>query len=147
MRGCLPVQHTGICQKITVKELEGTWKMTGFVTQGIGFDLHSQEVILSPEMKAQLNEETIAGIKESMKQAVEPMKGSYVTFTGNTLKLVVGPESEGGSFTMTEKDGKQILKVKGADGTVDDVPIVYKDKKLYMSLGDEGQTADFIFMK
>ena len=134
-------------QKITARELEGNWKMTGFSTQGIGFDLQTQEVIVSPEMKAQLSPEAMTGLKEGMKQAVEPMKASYVNFTGNNLKLVVGPETENGTFTLAEKNGKQVLVVKNADGTSDEVPIAYKDKKLYMTMGDEGQKADFIFMK
>lgn len=134
-------------QTIKAKELEGSWKMTGFSTQGIGFDLQTQEVTVSPEMKAQLSPEAMAGIKEGMKQAVEPMKSSYVNFTGNNIKLVVGPETETGSFTLAEKSGKQVITVKNADGTTEDIPLVYKDKKLYMSLGDEGQKAEFIFMK
>lgn len=134
-------------QKITAKELEGTWKITGFSTQGIGFDLQTQEVTLTPDMKAQLSPESVAGIKEGMKQAVEQIKSSYVSFTGNNMKLVVGPETESGTFTLAEKNGAQVLAVKNTDGTTHDVPVLYKDKKLYMSLGDKGEEAEFIFMK
>jgi hypothetical protein len=134
-------------QKVTNKELQGNWKMTGFNTQGIGLDLKTQEVTISPELQAQLTPEAITGIKEGMKQAIEPLSASYVNFKGNTMKLAVGPEAETGDFTLTEKDGKQSLALKNADGTTTDLPVMMKDKLLYLTLSDKGQTADFIFRK
>ena len=134
-------------QKLTNKELQGNWKMTGFTSQGIALDFKTQEVTISPEMQAQLSPEAITGIKEGMKQAVGPLSASYLIFKGGTMKLAVGPEAETGDFTLTEKDGKQMLAFKKPDGSTTDLPVVMKDKQLYLTLSDQGQTADFIFRK
>ena len=135
-------------QKVTNKDLQGNWKMTAFNAQGIGLDLKTQEVTISPEMQAQLSPEAITGIKEGMKQAVGPLSSSYVNFSGTNVTMAIGsPDAQANAFTLNEKEGKQSITVKNADGTTMDIPVVMKDKKLYMTLTDGGQQADFIFMK
>lgn len=135
-------------QKITNKDLQGNWKLAAFDASGIRLDLKTQDVTISPDLAAQLTPEAVTGIKEGMKQAVAPLSTSFVNFTGtNNVSLSIAGDTQAGTYTLAEKDGKQHLAVKKADGTTAELPVAMKDKQLYVTLSQQGQQADFIFGK
>lgn len=137
----------GYAQKINQKDLQGKWNVTGFNSSGISVDVKSGETTISPEMQAQLSPEAVTGIKAGMTEAVTQLRASYVTFSGQNLTIAIGTSNETGTYTITDKDGKQVINYKKADGTGGEFPVAMKDKNLYITFTDQGQQADFIFSK
>ncbi|OYQ36344.1 hypothetical protein CHU92_10010 [Flavobacterium cyanobacteriorum] len=134
-------------QKINQKELQGKWNVAGFNSSGISVDVKNGEVTLSPEMQAQLSPEAVTGLKAGMAEAVTQLKASFITFSGQNLTVAIGSSNQTGTYTIGDKDGKQVINFKKADGTTSEFPVAIKDKNLYITFVDQGQQADFIFNK
>lgn len=144
---CFFVTAFATAQKVTAKDLEGTWKMTAFNSSGVNLDLATKQVTIAPELESQLDAEAIAGIREGMAQAVEPLSMSSVIFKGNTFTQVLGPDSKNATYTLVDRDNQQHLDLKMEDGTADDATIAIIDKKLHLTQTDGAQQAVFIYTK
>lgn len=95
---------TASAQKVTEKDLQGTWKLTSFNTDGIEIDITTGVVTVSEEVKSQLSPEAIDNIKAGMREVMEPLSMWYVYITGSSIRQAVGPEQEQGTFTIADKN-------------------------------------------
>lgn len=134
-------------QKVTESALQGKWKMTALTTQGVSLDIEKQEVTIPEEMKAQLPPETIQQIETNMKQAAEPLSKSYMLVEKNSIKQVMGPQEENGTFTINDKESKQFLSTTLENGTATEAQIAMIDNKLHITQTDGTQVANFIYTK
>lgn len=134
-------------QKISDKDLQGNWKLTGLNLNGITLDLVSGSVIIPEEQKAQLTPEMTAQINDGMKQAVEQLKNSTANFTGNAVKQNIGGKEKTGTYTLKEDGTNQIMTSTWSDATTSETAVWIKEKKLHLSKSGQGQTAEFVFVK
>ncbi len=140
------VTSAAFAQKITNKDLQGHWNIAAFSASGISYDLKTEAITLSPEMQAQAGPEALPAIKESMKQNAAQFNGAFVDFDGAFMKMAMAGGSETNVFSLTEKDGKQFLTVKGDDGISYDMPVALKDKKLFITI-DPVQRIDMVYTR
>lgn len=133
-------------QKITNKDLQGHWNMVSFSTQGVQYEIATGQVDIPADMKAQVDAQTLESIKGGMKQAAEQFKGAYADFDGASIKMGMAASSETNLYTLTEKEGKQYLTLKQKDGSTREMPVVYKDKRLYITV-EPAQSFNMIFTK
>ncbi|MNK01422.1 hypothetical protein D3C87_192210 [compost metagenome] len=134
-------------QKITEKDLQGTWKLAAFNAGGIYLDMSTGLASISDELKSQLTPDEVTELNESMKQGIEPLKTSSISFTGTTVKQSIGGQIKNGTYAIKDINGEQHILSTYADGTTSDTAISIKDKKLYISKSEQGQTAELIFNK
>jgi len=132
-------------QKLTQKDLQGTWKLTSFSSEGISVDVATEKFTLSKDLEAQLTPEMKQGIELGILQIMEALKESYAYFDGNNLRQTMGPQEHKGTFTMKETDGKQFLVVALPDGTSDEMEIIMKGKLLHMVQG--GADGEYVYIK
>lgn len=144
---CLIMSVSAIAQKITDKDLQGSWKLTGFNQNGITLDLATGTVTVSEEMKAQLSPEMMGQIDESVKQVLEPLRASNVTFTGQSIMQNMGGQEKSGTYTIKESDGRQIMTTLWTDNTNSETTVWIKDQQLYIFRYEQGQSAEFVFTK
>lgn len=142
---CISV--SALAQKITDKDLQGNWKLTGFNQNGITLDVTSGAVSVSEEMKAQLSPEMMSQIDESVKQVLEPLRASSVAITGNNIKQNMGGQEKIGTYTLKESDGRQVMTTAWSDKTSSETTVWIKDKQLYIFKYEQGQSAEFVFNK
>lgn len=133
-------------QKITNKDLQGHWNMVAFSAQGVQYEFASGQVEIPAEMKSQVDAQTLESIKGGMKQAADQFKGAYADFDGASIKMGMATSSETNLYTLTEKDGAQYLTLKQKDGSTREMPVVFKDKKLYITV-EPAQSFNMIFTK
>ena len=133
-------------QKLTQNDLQGTWKMTSFSSEGIHVDVPTEKVTMSKELESQLTAEMKQQIELSVLQSMEALKESFAYFNGNSIRQTMGPQEQAGTFTMKEADGKQFLALTLADGTTEDIAIVMKDKSLHLLQGG-ADGAEFVYVK
>jgi hypothetical protein len=133
-------------QKLTQKDLQGTWKMTAFSSEGISVDVTTEKFTLSKELEAQATPEIKQQIELGILQAMEALKESYAYFDGNNLRQTMGPQEQKGTYTLKEADGKQLLTIALPDGTSEEIVIAMKDKHLYMVQGG-ADGAEFVYIK
>jgi len=137
----------GTAQKLTQKDLQGTWKMERFSANGIVIDLWAATITLSPELEKQLTAEQKKDIQSGMAQVMEVFKESYAYVDGNNLRQTMGPQEQKGTFTVKDQDGKQFLAFTSEAGVAEDMAVSIKDKKLYISQGTGAEAAEFIYTK
>ncbi|MCW4470540.1 hypothetical protein OGH69_16335 [Flavobacterium sp. MFBS3-15] len=133
-------------QKISSKDIQGHWKIAAFSASGIQYELATQQIVLSEEMKALVNEEAMEGMKAGMQEAAGQFDGGFVDFDATTMKMGMAGTSETNGYSLTEKDGKQYLSLKMEDGSIQEMPVVYQDKRLHVMV-DTTQNFSMIFTK
>lgn len=143
---CL-ISLNGFAQKITTKELEGNWKLAGYNQNGINVEVATGVVTVSPELKNQVSPEMMSQIDESVKQLLEPLRASNVTFTNNTVVQNMGGKTKNGTFVIKDKDGHQVMTTSWSDQTTSETSVWIKDKQLYIFKYEQGQSAEFVFNK
>jgi hypothetical protein len=143
----LSVCSLASAQKVTDKDLQGNWKLTGLSTNGISLDIATGVVVISDELKAQLTPEITTQINDGMKQAAEQLKNSSTTFTGTTLKQNIGGQEKSGTYTLKDVNGTQIMTATWSDATTSETSVWIKEKKLHISKSEQGQTAELVFVK
>lgn len=129
-------------QKITGKDLQGTLEHCSLSASGIQYELATDKLTLSDEMKAFINEDAMQG----MKQAAAQLEGGFTDLDATTIKMGMAGSSETNVYTLTEKEGKQYLTLKLEDGTTQEMPVVLLDKKLHITV-DRTQNFSMIFTK
>lgn len=134
-------------QKLTQKDLQGTWKMTAFNAGGLNVDVITEKVTLSPEVEAQMTPETKQQMQAGMQQAMEVFKASFAYVEGNNLRQTMGGQEQKGTFTIKDQDGKQYLVLTQPEGITEDILVSMKDKKLYLSQGAGDDAAQFVYAK
>ena len=135
-------------QKVTQKDLQGTWKMTSFIAGGLIVDVPTEKISLKPEVESQLTPEQKKQFNDEMSLAMEMFKESYAYIEGNTIKQTMGGQEQKGTFTIKDKDGKQYLVLtENAEGPSEDMLVSIKDKKLYLTQGQESEKAEFVYIK
>lgn len=133
-------------QKIAGKDLQGHWNIVAFSAAGVQYELATDKLTVSDDMKAFINEEAMAGMKEGLKQAALQLEGGFADFDATTIKMGVAGSSETNAYTLAEKDGKQYLTLKLEDGTTQEMPVAILDKKLHITV-DSTQNFSMIFTK
>lgn len=134
-------------QKVTGKDIQGNWKLAAFNASGIYLDMNTGLATISEELKSQLTSEDVAEINESMKQGIESLKISTISFTGNAVKQNIAGDEKTGTFEIKEINQEQRILSTYSDGSTSNTAIYIKDKKLYISKSEQGQTAELIFNK
>lgn len=134
-------------QKITGKDLQGSWKLAAFNAGGIYLDMNTGLASISDELKSQLTSEEMTELNESMKQGIEPLKTSTISFTGTSVKQNIAGQERNGTFEIKDINGEQRILSTYTDGSTSNTAIYIKDKKLYISKSEQGQTAELIFDK
>lgn len=134
-------------QKINGKDLQGNWKLAAFNAGGIYLDMNTGLASISDELKSQLTSDEITELNESMKQGIEPLKTSTISFTGTAVKQNIAGQERTGTFEIKEVNGEQRILSTYTDGSTSNTAIYIKDKKLYISKSEQGQTAELIFDK
>jgi hypothetical protein len=134
-------------QKLTDKDLQGTWKLAALEAAGMKIDVATEKVTLTPEMQAQMTPEMQQQMEAGMAEAMEMFKESYAYVEGKSLKQTMGPEERKGTFVLAQKDGKNVIDYTMEDGTKENITVSIVDKKLHLSMDDEGTTALFIYTK
>ena len=135
-------------QKVTEKDLQGTWKMTNFVAGGLIVDVPANTVTLQPELASQLTPEQKKQFDEGTSLAMEMFKESYAYIEGKTIKQTMGGKEQAGTFTIKEQDGNQYLVLTENEGSPsEDILVSIKDKKLYLTQGSADDKAEFVYVK
>ena len=141
------ISLTALAQKITDKDLQGSWKLAGYNQNGIAVNIATGAVTVSEEMKNQISAEMMSQIDESVKQVLEPLRASSVTFTGAAIFQNMGGQEKNGTYTLKESDGRQVMTTTWSDNTTSETSVWIKDKQLYIFRYEQGQSAEFVFNK
>lgn len=143
----LCISTLATAQKITEKDLQGTWNLAAFNANGIQLDITTGTVNVSEELKSQLTPEMITELNDSVKEGIAVLKSSNVVFTGKNTKQNIAGQEKSGSFEIKDKNGEQYIITTYPDKTTSETTVTIKDKKLHLSKSDQGQTAELIFNK
>ncbi|PZR14576.1 MAG: hypothetical protein DI539_18855 [Flavobacterium psychrophilum] len=143
---CL-VSVSAFAQKITSNDLQGSWKLTGFNQNGITLDVTTGVTTVSPELKNQISAEMMTQIDESVKQILESLRASNVTFTNNNIVQNMGGTEKNGTYVIKDRDGHQVMTTNWNDKTTTETSVWIKDKQLYIFKYEQGQSAEFVFNK
>lgn len=142
---CISTLATG--QKVTEKDLQGTWNLAAFNTNGLHIDVATGTVTVSEELKSQFTPEMMTEINDSVKEGVAALKSSNVVFTGKNTKQDIAGQIKSGTFEIKEINGEQYIITTYPDKTTSETAVAIKDKKLYISKSEQGQTGELIFNK
>lgn len=134
-------------QKVTEKDLQGKWKLTYFIANGVTFDIVKEKVTISDEAKSMMSADIFQQLQNHPSEAIEPFKAAYADFDKGKLKQIMGADVTECVYTIIEKDGQQFVHVTYADGASDDTGIVIKDKQLYLTITGNGDDAQMIYSK
>lgn len=134
-------------QKITDKDLQGTWKLAAFSTEGIYMDMISGTVTLSEELKAELTPNLLKQLNENLKQAIEVLKSSNTNFSGNTIKQNRKGDEKSGTFIIKDINNKQQILITFNDSSSSTHEIAIKDEKLYLKEFDQREFIDYIYIR
>ncbi len=134
-------------QKVSEKDLQGSWKLAAFNASGIYLDLATGLVTVSEELKSQLTPDIMEQINEGMKQATEQLKNSTTVFSGNTVEQKIGGKEKKGTYTLKDEAGMQTLTATWGDATTSEMVVFVKDNQLHLSKSEQGQSAELIFNK
>jgi len=138
---------SAIAQKLTDKDLQGNWKLSGFNHNGVNLNVLTGDVVISEDMKAQLSPEMMSQIDESVKEVIEPLRLSNVTFAGNSIMQNMGGQEKNGTYTIKDKDGHQVMTTSWNDTTTSETTVWMKNQQLYIFKYEQGQSAEFVFTK
>lgn len=143
---CL-ITVSAIAQKISDKDLQGSWKLSGFNHNGVNVDVATGAVKIPEDMKSQLSPEMMSQIDDSVKEVLEPLRASNVTFTGNNVMQNMGGQEKNGTYTIKDKDGHQVMTTSWSDTTTSETTVWMKNQQLYIFRYEQGQSAEFVFTK
>ncbi|MEL1245420.1 hypothetical protein AAEO56_14190 [Flavobacterium sp. DGU11] len=134
-------------QKLTDKDIQGTWKLASLEAAGNKIDVVAGKIILSPEQEAKMTPEMKQQMEAGMAQAMEMFQESYAYIDGKTLRQTMGPEEQKGTYVLANKDGKNIITLTKEDGTTEEITVSIVDKKLHLVQAGEGASADFAYTR
>lgn len=143
---CL-LSASAMAQKITPKDLQGNWTLSGFNQNGVTVDVATGTVSVTEEMKTQISPDMMSQIDESIKNVLEALRASNVTFTENNIKQNMGGKEKTGTYTIKDSDGRQLMNASWNDNTKSETVVWIKDKQLYIFKYEQGQSAEFVFKK
>lgn len=134
-------------QSLTEKDLQGTWAIHSFYVSGITIDVATGDVTFSDELKTQMTPEIQEQVKGQMAGASTALKGGTIVVNGKDLTRTIAGTSKKGTYAFKEADGKQYLTITYEDGTTSEVGVAKKDNLLHISAQQNGQEAEFRYMK
>jgi hypothetical protein len=138
---------TAFAQKLTQKDIQGTWKLAGFSVEGIYLDVAKEDVTFSKELEAKYPEVAREQIKLGMLENIEGFQSARTYIEGNNIRQTMGGEEDKGTFTITTKGADQFIAISNPEGATDEVKSFFKDKQLHMIQKDEEQEVEFIYIK
>jgi uncharacterized protein YdeI (BOF family) len=141
------ISLSALAQKLTDKDLQGNWKLTGFNQNGVTLDVATGAVSVSEEMKTQISPELMSQIDKSVQQILEPLRASSVTIAGNSIKQNMAGQEKTGTYVLKESDGRLVMATSWSDKTTSETTVWIKDKQLYIFKYEQGQSAEFVFNK
>lgn len=118
-------------QKATEKDLQGNWKLITYEVNGASLDVDSGKVTLTQNdnpLMAAMSNKLIA----DMEGYAEGLRMSSLEITGNTFNQVIIDNVRNGEFTISEKDGAQVINAKFDNGKKDEIPFKIIEGKLYL---------------
>ncbi len=134
-------------QKLTEKDIQGTWKLVSLEAAGMKIDVPTEKVTFSPEMQAQMSPELQQQAQAEIGGAMEMFKESFAYIEGKSMRQAMGPEEAKGTFEIAQKDGKSVMTYTMDDGVVEEIAVSMVDKKLTLSMNDEGTSTVLIYTK
>lgn len=138
---------TASAQKLTQKDIQGTWKLAGFNVEGVYLDVVKEDVTFSKELEAKYPEIAREQIKLGMLENIEGFQSARTYIDGNNIKQTMGPEEDKGTFTIATKGADQFIIISNPEGATDELKAFFKDKQLHMIQKDEEQEVEFIYVK
>lgn len=120
-------------QKITEKDLQGNWKLTGLITAGIALDVRTGKITNSKEAEITIPPDAFTIIKDNIKQYGGSLNNSYTNITGNSIKQVLGDITKNGTFMLKDYKKIQLISIKNDDGTNTEIPIKIVNERLYIT--------------
>jgi hypothetical protein len=141
------ISATASAQKLTDKDIQGTWKLAALEASGMVIDVVKEKVTLPPETEAMLTEEQKAEMNAGMAQAMEMFRESFAKIEGKNLTQNLGPEEQKGTFVMAQKEGKNVITLTQEDGTTKEIIVSIVDKKLRLEENEGGAAAVFVYTK
>jgi hypothetical protein len=120
-------------QKVTMENLQGTWKLSTYSVQGVSIDVETGTISASKETETRTSPAFLAQIKENIKQYAEPIKTSYIYITGNNIRKIIADIVNDGPFTLKEKNGKQFIDANYDNGTTGQMAVNMIDGKPHIT--------------
>lgn len=120
-------------QKITDKDLQGSWKLTTLMTTGITLDVASGKISYSKETEITTPPTTLETIKDNIKQYGESLKDTSINISGNDIAQTMGGKTKTGTFTIKNHEKIQTLATKYNDGTTNEVPVKIINGQLHVT--------------
>ncbi|AWH85021.1 hypothetical protein HYN59_07730 [Flavobacterium album] len=109
---------SAFAQKVTEKELIGTWNLTAFETNGMTINYKTYDIILSPEMKKKYGDKAEAFQKKGSDELKKNKPKAQELFFEDGTKVFFRKEGEeplSWHYLLFEKEGVQYLKMNGGD--------------------------------
>ncbi|MCW4468285.1 hypothetical protein OGH69_04840 [Flavobacterium sp. MFBS3-15] len=109
---------SAFAQKITEKDLLGTWDLNTFETDGVTIDYKNSEILLSKKMKEKYGDKAESFRKMMSDELKKDKPKPQEFFFENESKVVFRKEGDEPliwHYSLFEKDGAQYIKMNGGD--------------------------------
>jgi len=145
--GALCMITVASAQKITTADLQGQWRLSAIDNNGAHVNLLTEEITISPEMKAQLTPDMVNQLSDGLKQSISRLKASDVVFASNTIKQNMAGKEKKGTYALKELGDKQYAAFAWDNNTTSESSIWIKNKQLHIVKSEGGQVFEFIYSK
>ncbi|MEL1243657.1 hypothetical protein AAEO56_05245 [Flavobacterium sp. DGU11] len=109
---------TAFAQKITEKDLSGTWKLTAFEANGMTINYKTSDIILSPKMKEKYGDKAETFRKMMVEELKKNKPKQQELFFEDGIKVIFRKENEeplSWHYYIFEKEGVEYLQMNGGD--------------------------------
>lgn len=133
-------------QKITTKDLTGTWKMTAVTMFGNYVDFATEKITFSEDWKADNAGADLAALEATMLEQLGSFKAMGFAFTDTKMSLdMEGIVVEEMDYKIIDREGKQYLETP--DDPTDSPEIKLANGVLEMHLNSDEGPVTMIFKK
>jgi hypothetical protein len=134
-------------QQLTEKDFQGNWKLKEYVASGATLDVATGQVTASKELAENAHAVVVEQIVSSLKQAAEPLRTAYFTVNGNNVSQSMMDQLQVGTYTLGEKNGRQVMMARFDDGSTADIYVAIIDNQLHIAKIRSGQVSEFIYTR